>query len=185
MEAFSAVIEGRVANAYALVRPPGHHAIADVGMGFCLFGNAALSILHAQAMHKVGRVAIVDWDVHHGNGTQAAFYQRNDVLTISLHQDNLYPANSGGLEERRAGVSATISTFPLPPGSGNGAYVAAFEQVVVPALMRWPDDRGRLRLRWIGRRSARPDDDHVGRLPRHDPDADECGARSARRPPRR
>jgi predicted Zn-dependent peptidase len=138
MEAFNAVIEGRVANAYALVRPPGHHAIADVGMGFCLFGNAALAILHAQAMHKVGRVAIVDWDVHHGNGTQAAFYQRNDVLTISLHQDNLYPANSGALEERGDGRGAGYNlNIPLPPGSGNGAYVAAFEQVVVPALMRF------------------------------------------------
>jgi acetoin utilization deacetylase AcuC-like enzyme len=138
MEAFSAVIEGRVANAYALVRPPGHHAIADVGMGFCLFGNAALAILHAQAMHKVGRVAIVDWDVHHGNGTQAAFYQRNDVLTISLHQDNLYPANSGGLNERGEGRGAGYNlNIPLPPGSGNGAYVAAFEQVVIPALTRF------------------------------------------------
>jgi acetoin utilization deacetylase AcuC-like enzyme len=138
MEAFSAVIEGRVANAYALVRPPGHHAIAEVGMGFCLFGNAALAILHAQATHKVGRIAIVDWDVHHGNGTQAAFYQRNDVLTISLHQDNLYPANSGGLAERGEGRGTGYNlNVPLPPGSGNGAYVAAFEQVVVPALMRF------------------------------------------------
>ena len=85
-------------------------------MGFCLFGNAALAILHAQAMHRVGRIAIVDWDVHHGNGTQAAFYQRDDVLTISLHQDNLYPANSGGLAERGEGrAPATISTFRCRP----------------------------------------------------------------------
>jgi acetoin utilization deacetylase AcuC-like enzyme len=138
MAAFDAVIQGRVANAYALVRPPGHHAIADVGMGFCLFGNATLATLHAQAMHKVGRIAIVDWDVHHGNGTQAAFYQRDDVLTISLHQDNLYPANSGGLAERGEGRGAGYNlNIPLPPGSGDGAYLAAFEQVVAPALLRF------------------------------------------------
>lgn len=135
MAAFDAVIEGRVANAYALVRPPGHHATADVGMGFCLFANAALGIMRAQIVHKVGRVATVDWDVHHGNGTQAAFYDRNDVLTISVHQDNLFPAGSGGLNETGTGKGAGFNlNIPLPPGAGDGAYIAAFEQVVIPAL---------------------------------------------------
>ncbi len=138
MAAFDAVITGKVANAYALVRPPGHHATADVGMGFCLFGNAVVAIEHAKAMHGIGRVATVDWDVHHGNGTQSAFYERDDVLTISLHQDNLFPANSGGLAETGSGKGTGYNiNIPLPPGSGNGAYVAAFEQAVIPALRRY------------------------------------------------
>jgi acetoin utilization deacetylase AcuC-like enzyme len=138
MAACDAVIEGQVSNAYALVRPPGHHATADASMGFCLFGNAALAIMHAQTVHKVGRVATVDWDVHHGNGTQSAFYERNDVLTISLHQDGLFPAQSGGLEEVGTGKGVGFNlNVPLPPGSGNGAYLAAFEQVVIPALIRF------------------------------------------------
>jgi acetoin utilization deacetylase AcuC-like enzyme len=138
MAAVDAVLTGQVDNAYALVRPPGHHAIADLGMGFCLFGNAVVAIEHAKAVHKLGRVATVDWDVHHGNGTQAAFYDRNDVLTMSLHQDNLFPANSGGLAEIGTGKGAGFNlNIPLPPGSGDGAYVAAFEQVVIPALHKY------------------------------------------------
>jgi acetoin utilization deacetylase AcuC-like enzyme len=138
MAAFDAVLEGKVKNAYALTRPPGHHAIAEYGMGFCLFGNVVVAILHAKAAHKLGRVATVDWDVHHGNGTQAGFYARDDVLTISLHQDNLYPPNSGGLEETGSGKGKGYNlNIPLPPGSGNGAYLAAFEQVVIPALRKY------------------------------------------------
>ncbi|TDQ83852.1 acetoin utilization deacetylase AcuC-like enzyme [Dongia mobilis] len=138
MAAFDAVIEGRVKNAYALVRPPGHHAEADLGMGFCLFGNVVIAILHAQATHGLKRIATVDWDVHHGNGTQSAFYDRKDVLTISLHQDNLYPANSGGIEENGTGEGAGYNiNLPLPPGCGDGAYITAFERVVIPALRRF------------------------------------------------
>lgn len=141
MAAFDAVIEGRVKNAYALVRPPGHHAEADLGMGFCLFGNVAIAIMHAQMVHGLGRVASVDWDVHHGNGTQAAFYGRKDVLTISLHQDNLYPPNSGAVAENGSGEGVGYNlNIPLPPGCGNGAYLAAFERVVLPALRRYKPD---------------------------------------------
>ena len=138
MAAFDAVIEGKVRNAYALVRPPGHHAIADLGMGFCLFGNVAVAAMHARAAHKVGRIATVDWDVHHGNGTQAAFYDDPTTLTISLHQDNLFPPDSGGLAENGAGAGEGYNlNIPLPPGCGDGAYVAAFERVVIPALRRF------------------------------------------------
>jgi acetoin utilization deacetylase AcuC-like enzyme len=127
-----------VKNAYALIRPPGHHATATTGMGFCLFGNAVVAIHHARAVHGIRRVATVDWDVHHGNGTQAAFYADPSVLTISIHQDSLFPPASGGLAEigEGAGEGYTINV-PLPPGSGNGAYVATIERVVLPALERF------------------------------------------------
>lgn len=138
IEAIDAVLLGQVQNAYALVRPPGHHATQDVGMGFCLFGNAAIGIMHAQAVRGVGRIATVDWDVHHGNGTQAAFYDSPDVLTISLHQDRLFPTDSGGLDERGTGRGLGYNlNIPLPPGCGDGAYLEALRRVVIPALERY------------------------------------------------
>ena len=133
-----AVLSGEVANGYALVRPPGHHALADQGMGFCLFGNVAVAVMHARAAHGVGRIATVDWDVHHGNGSQAAFYDERDVLTISVHQDRMFPLDSGDVAERGsgAGIGANLN-IPLPAGSGVGAYLAAFERVVLPALRKF------------------------------------------------
>ncbi len=135
--AVDAVAGGTVDNAYALVRPPGHHALPDKGMGGCLFGNTALAALHARAAHGLTRLAIVDWDAHHGNGTQAAFYDDPDVLTISLHQADCFPPRSGEVDERGAGAGLGANVnLPLPPGSGTGAFAAAFERVVVPALDR-------------------------------------------------
>lgn len=133
--AIDAVLDDAVANAYALVRPPGHHALPDLGMGFCIFANVAVAIRHAQTTRGVGRVAVVDWDVHHGNGTQTVFWDDPSVLAISLHQDGLYPARSGLLGETGGpgAVGATLNV-PLPAGSGTGAYLAALDQVVVPAL---------------------------------------------------
>jgi acetoin utilization deacetylase AcuC-like enzyme len=138
MAAIDAVIEGRVGQCYALVRPPGHHAEADRGLGFCLFANVALAIMHARAVHGIGRVAAVDWDVHHGNGTQAAFYEEPHVLTLSLHQDRLFPVKGGGVDERGAGkgLGANINV-PLPAGCADAAYAYAFERVVEPALRRF------------------------------------------------
>jgi acetoin utilization deacetylase AcuC-like enzyme len=136
--ATDAVLTGHVANAYALVRPPGHHAEADRAMGFCLFANIAVAAMHATAVRGVARIAVVDWDVHHGNGTQAAFYADPGVLTISIHQDGRFPRGTGALAERGdgAGFGANINV-PLPPGSGHGAYVDTVERVVVPALRRF------------------------------------------------
>jgi acetoin utilization deacetylase AcuC-like enzyme len=139
--ALEAVLCGQVKNAYALIRPPGHHAVADLGMGFCLFANAVVAIHHGRAVHGLGRVAVVDWDVHHGNGTQAAFYDDPQTLTISLHADRLYPANSGTLAERGEGPGFGYNlNIPLPPGSGDGAYLDAMTRVVLPALHRFKPD---------------------------------------------
>ena len=135
MTAVDAVLDGRVDNAYALVRPPGHHAERDLGRGFCIFGNTALAALHAREARGLARVAVVDWDVHHGNGTEHAFYSDPSVLTISIHQDNNFPPNSGMITDTGAGPGEGYNiNVPLPAGSGVGAYVATFERVVAPAI---------------------------------------------------
>jgi acetoin utilization deacetylase AcuC-like enzyme len=100
-----------------------------------------LAIKSARATHGVAKVAVVDWDVHHGNGTQAAFYDDPDTLTISIHQDNLFPAASGTLAERGAGAGEGYNlNIPLPPGCGNGAYLEAMRRVVLPALDKFRPD---------------------------------------------
>jgi acetoin utilization deacetylase AcuC-like enzyme len=136
--AVDAVVGGQVRNAYALVRPPGHHAEADQGRGYCVFGNAVIAIRHAQRALGVGRVAVVDWDVHHGNGTETAFYDDPSVLTISVHQDRHYPIDRGHLADIGSGAGLhTNLNIPLPAGSGHGAYLAAFDDVIMPALRRY------------------------------------------------
>lgn len=133
-----AVVGGKVDNAYALVRPPGHHAEVARARGYCLLGNTALAALHARRELGLERVAVVDWDVHHGNGTEDAFYDDPSVLTISLHGEGLFPAGRGHLEDVGAGQGVgTNVNVPLPDGSGHGAYLAAMEQVVAPALRRF------------------------------------------------
>lgn len=139
--ALDAVLDGSVANAYALNRPPGHHAEADRGRGFCLFANVVIAALHGFAERGLARIATFDWDVHHGNGAQKAFYDRADVLTISVHQDNYYPQDSGAIDERGAGagLGANIN-IPLPAGAGHGAYIETVKRVVIPALERFKPD---------------------------------------------
>jgi acetoin utilization deacetylase AcuC-like enzyme len=136
--AVDAVLDGEVANAYALVRPPGHHAGPAGGCGYCVFSNVALAALHARHARGLERVAIVDWDVHHGNGTQDAFYADPSVLAISLHQEDLFPPGSGTVEQTGAGAGtgATVNV-PLPAGAGRAAYLEALDRVVVPALERF------------------------------------------------
>jgi acetoin utilization deacetylase AcuC-like enzyme len=135
------VLTGDIDNGYALVRPPGHHAERSEGLGFCLFGNVPVAILKNREIHQFDRVATVDWDVHHGNGTQAAFYADPGVLTISIHQERLFPNDRGDREERGTGVGEGYNlNIPLPAGCGHGAYIAAFEQVVLPALARYKPD---------------------------------------------
>ena len=134
-ELADALLDQRIDNGYALVRPPGHHAKANMGMGFCIFCNGAIAGLHAMNHRGLERIAYVDWDVHHGNGTEAAFWEDPRALTISIHQQNLFPLHSGGMDQRGAGAGEGFNlNIPLPPGSGYGAYEAVFDRVVVPAL---------------------------------------------------
>jgi acetoin utilization deacetylase AcuC-like enzyme len=138
IEAVDAVLDGTVRNAYALVRPPGHHAGPAGGAGYCIFSNIALAALHLRRARGLERVAIVDWDVHHGNGTQATFWTDPSVLAISIHQEDLFPVGSGHVEDvgEGDGIGTTIN-IPLPAGAGRAAYLAAFDRVVRPALERF------------------------------------------------
>lgn len=135
LAAVDAVMSGQVARAYALTRPPGHHAEPERSMGFCVFANAALAAEHAIAQYGLKRVAIVDWDVHYGNGSYKCFESRADVLAISIHQQAGYLFVSGEADEVGEGAGRGFSlNLPLPPGCGDGAYRDAFERVVLPAL---------------------------------------------------
>ncbi len=137
MAAVDAVIDGDTTSALALVRPPGHHATPNRAMGFCLFNNAAIAAAHALRRRVLRKVMIVDWDVHHGNGTQAAFYADPRVLFISIHQFPLYPG-TGRVDEIGVGDgTGTTVNVPLPPGVGDEAYALAVERVVVPAARRF------------------------------------------------
>jgi acetoin utilization deacetylase AcuC-like enzyme len=138
IELFEAVLNGDVKNGYALIRPPGHHAVSERGMGYCIFSNLAVAVAVARA--KRGgklRVVTVDWDVHHGNGTESIFINDPDTLTISLHQDRLYPHDTGDIDVVGIGTNINI---PLPPGTGVGGYECAFDQVVVPAIEKFAPD---------------------------------------------
>lgn len=139
--ATTAVMEGTVDNAYALLRPPGHHAEPNQGSGFCIFSNAAIA--GAYALDKLGaaRIAFVDWDVHHGNGTEACFIDNPDALTISMHQADWFPRERGLVTDvgTKAGEGKNIN-IPLMPGCGHGAYLYAFERIVLPALRTYQPD---------------------------------------------
>ena len=133
--AAGASVEAARIGGFALVRPPGHHAPADRAMGFCLFNNAAIAARAAQAEHGLERVAILDWDVHHGNGTQDIFWDDPSVLYLSLHQWPFYPGTG-----RPGEGNQTTVNVPLPAGSGNEEYVRAFEEIVEPAVRGFEPD---------------------------------------------
>jgi len=137
IEAAEAVMEGEVNSAFALVRPPGHHASAQRAAGFCLFNNVAIATKYALAKYKLGRIAIIDFDVHHGNGTQDIFYDNPQVLYVSTHESPFYPG-TGWIEE--TGIDAAEGTtinIPLPAGCGDAEYLRVFEQIIVPASRRF------------------------------------------------
>src|SRR3546814_549995 len=131
LAAVDAVMAGEADNAFCAVRPPGHHAEPDRAMGFCLFNNVAVGALHARAVHGLNRIAVVDFDVHHGNGTQAAFWSDPDLFYASTHQSPLYPG-TGSARER--GVNANIVNVPLPTAAGSQQFRQAMRDFVVPAL---------------------------------------------------
>jgi acetoin utilization deacetylase AcuC-like enzyme len=139
--AVDAVMRREVDTAYALVRPPGHHAMADEGMGFCVFNNAVVAARQAQRVHGAARVLIVDWDVHHGNGTQAAFWADSSVLFVSLHQDDLYPMGWGAVDQVGIGPGEGFTVnIPLPAGTGNRGYGEAFARIVSPISRQFAPD---------------------------------------------
>jgi acetoin utilization deacetylase AcuC-like enzyme len=140
MAAADRVVAGELGNAFCLVRPPGHHAMPDRGMGFCVFNSVAVGARYLQRRHGLERVLIVDWDVHHGNGTQAAFWDDPTVLYFSAHQYPFYPG-TGAADERGAGDGeGTTLNAPLPAGSDDKTYLDLFERVLVPAAEAFRPD---------------------------------------------
>ena len=139
--ALRAVLRGEMDNAYALSRPPGHHALPDFPNGFCLLANIAIAIRAVQAEGLAKRVAVLDWDVHHGNGTEAIFYDDPDVLTVSLHQDRNYPMDTGAFADRGTGAGQGFNlNIPLPPGTGHDGYLAALDRLALPAIRDFAPD---------------------------------------------
>jgi len=140
-DAVDVVMRGEFQRAYAACVPAGHHALRNEAMGGTLLANSAIAASHAIAELGAKRVAIVDWDVHHGNGTQSLFYERDDVLTISLHQEHCFPPGYSGMEDCGSGKGLGYNlNIPLLPGSGHAQYLYAVEHLVVPALLQFAPD---------------------------------------------
>ena len=134
LNAVDAVVEGGAKNAFCAVRPPGHHASAGRGMGFCIFNNIAIAARYAQKKHGVSRVLIADWDVHHGNGTQDIFYNDGSVYFFSTHQSPWYPG-TGRRDERGEGEGkGTTANCPLPAGSGRTDILGAYRETLKPEM---------------------------------------------------
>jgi len=134
ISAVDAILSRKVDAAFCAVRPPGHHAERDAPMGFCLFNNVAIGARYAQRQRGIHKVAVLDWDVHHGNGTQHAFEEDPSVLYISLHQYPFYPGTGGRNEKGIGRGEGFTKNIPFPPGTGEDEYLAAFGSEVVPAL---------------------------------------------------
>lgn len=139
--ALFSVLNGLQGNAYALSRPPGHHCLPDFPNGFCLLNNIGIAIEAARAAGLASRFAVLDWDVHHGNGTEAVFYDRADVLTVSIHQERNYPMDTGDFADRGRGDGLGFNlNIPLPPGVGHVGYLAAMDRLALPAIRAFQPD---------------------------------------------
>ncbi len=140
LSAVDTVVRGEARNAFCVVRPPGHHALAGRAMGFCLFNNVAVAARYAQRRHNLAKILIVDWDVHHGNGTQRAFYEDPTVLYFGVHQHPFYPG-TGSADERGAGGGEGYTiNVPLPAGSGDAEFIAALRDKLRPAALAFEPD---------------------------------------------
>jgi acetoin utilization deacetylase AcuC-like enzyme len=140
MEAAVSVATGKLSNAFVAVRPPGHHATSSEGMGFCLFNNVAIAARHLLLAGLAERIAVVDFDVHHGNGTQGIFYEDPAVLVFSAHQMPLYPGTGHYTESGRGPGRGYTVNVPLAPGTGDEGYDLVMETVAAPLLRRYRPD---------------------------------------------
>ena len=140
LNAIDSVLTGKAINAFCAVRPPGHHATPSRGMGFCLFNNVAIAARYAQRKHGIKRALIVDWDVHHGNGTQDIFYSDPSVFFFSTHQWPLYPGTGRADETGEGAGAGTTMNFPFPAGSGRAEILGAVEDCLMPAADRFQPD---------------------------------------------
>lgn len=140
-QAVASVLDGTLENAYALSRPPGHHCLPDFPNGFCLLANIAIALEAARAKQPGLKAVVLDWDVHHGNGTEAIYFDRDDTLTISLHQEGNYPLDSGQIDVRGTGAGEGYNlNLPMHAGSGQTAYMHAMERIVRPAIEAFKPD---------------------------------------------
>jgi len=140
IDAVTAVMTGQATRSFALTRPPGHHAERGIGLGFCMFNNAAIAAAHAREALGAKRVLLLDWDVHHGNGSQHLFEARNDILVLNIHQSPMYPG-TGAVRECGVGAGRGYTVnVPLPAGMGDGDYAGVFDDLVVPIVNAYAPD---------------------------------------------
>ncbi len=140
LNATDAAMEERIRNGFALVRPPGHHAEASRAMGFCIFNNIAVGTEHLLQNHGLDRIFIMDWDLHHGNGTQHSFEERPDVFYVSIHQWPFYPGTGHWSETGRGPGEGFTLNIPLSPGKTDDDYLTVFDRIIAPAVQRFHPD---------------------------------------------